>query len=82
MQAPFKIHKLLLRTNFGYMGFLFQNNEEVYEFNQFLQYEPKEVYKVQPENKDNKYSVSLEPGQSRLVIIKIEQSQEHLELEP
>lgn len=72
MQAPFKIHKLLLKTAFGYMGLLFQNSEEVYEFNQFLQFEPAEVYKVQPENKDNKYSVSLEPGKSRLVILKIE----------
>lgn len=62
MQAPYKIHKLLLKTPFGYMGMLFQNNEEVYEFNQFLQFEPKEVYKLQPENENNKYSVSLEPG--------------------
>ena len=33
MQAPFKVHKLALRTNFGYLAFLYQNSEEFHEFN-------------------------------------------------
>ena len=73
MQAPYKVHKFQLRTTFGYLAFLFQNSEMFYEFNQYLQFEPKDVYEVQPPNEKNKYSVSLEPGQERLILLKYDE---------
>jgi hypothetical protein len=52
------------------MAVLYENHEELHEFNQYLVFEPKEIYRVQPENPNNKYAVNLMPGQRRMIVIK------------